>query len=69
VQTPSPSMGEGKGEARRGLQRPSLPPHPNLPPPGGKGQYLTGALGLSKTRLGRATALPGTAPHRRRGYP
>jgi hypothetical protein len=49
-QTPSPSTGEGRGggEARRGSQSPSLPlpPHPLLPPSGGKGQDLTGVLAL-----------------------
>src|SRR2546430_136152 len=29
------------------LRTSPLPPHPNLPPLGGKGQYLTGALGPS----------------------
>jgi hypothetical protein len=47
--TPSPSMGEGRGggEVWHGSWSPSLPlpPHPNLPPPGGKGQYLTDVLG------------------------
>jgi hypothetical protein len=50
----------GRGEARGGSRSPSLPPppHPNLPPPGGKGQYLTGALEAIPLRNHQGTAVP-----------
>src|SRR5262249_27716226 len=45
---PSPSTGEGRGggEARVSTSIPATTPHPSLPPPGGKEQYVTGILGL-----------------------